>query len=230
MSIATFASSTELTLPEVDVTATRLPAAVPQQNLWLRSWNLSVGKPTSAASGPAVIGIGSDPATSSQDGGAFDLSDFHFTFTVKKKMGGEPWSLEAKIYNVPDKLAQQIANQFTNVSLVVGYALPQPKTDASGAPAAVVPPPQGYKPGGSMLFSGDVVWYEKGREQNITDTFLTIYANSFDPAQNSSVVNTLLKARRQPKGRGAGVRRRDGAGAVAGRSGGDAGGAHCGHG
>ena len=109
-------------------------------------------------------------------------------------MGGEPWSLEAKVYNVPDKLAQQIANQFTNVSLVVGYALPQPKTDASGAPTAVVPLPQGYKPGGSMLFSGDVVWYEKGREQNITDTFLTIYANSFDPAQNSSVVNTLLKA------------------------------------
>ena len=45
-----------------------------------------------------------------------------------------------------------------------------------------------------MLFSGDVVWFERGREENQTDTFLRIYANSFDIAINQSMVNTTLPA------------------------------------
>ena len=187
-----------------------MSGATATQNLWLRTWNLTIGTDgpgLTSDSGQAVIGVGSDANTASQGGATLDLSDFRITFQVTQTTGSMPWKLVATVYNVPDELATKIADQFTNVTLTAGYMLPQPKQDsavtithdAQGLPvgersdtkAATLP--QGYKPGGSMLFSGNVIWFEKGRE-NATDTFMRIYANSFDQQHNWSMVNTYLPA------------------------------------
>ena len=214
------ASDVDATLPETLVTATRLPSDQPtgqpstQQNLWLRTWNLTLGQSgagITTPSGQSAIGVGSDTSSLTQGGTTLDLSEFHFTFEVTQAVGGAPWKLLATVFNVPLELAQKISDQFTTVALTAGYSLPQPvqenKTatmsqDSSGLPvgersdaqAAALTIPQGYKSGGSLLFSGSVIWYEKGRETNITDTFLKIYANSFDEARNQSMINTTLKA------------------------------------
>ena len=213
MSITLFDSPTEITMPEVEVTATRIaptPAAAPtaSNKKWLRAWNLSVGTsgPGLSENGQAVIGVSNtDAKTMTQGGSALDLSDFRITFDVEKIASRMPWRMTATVYNVPKELSQRIADQYTNVTLIAGYQLPQPKPDASKPlpspsneeianmpPAATIP--QGYKPGGSVLFTGDVVWYERGREGNGVDTFLRIYANSTDVAHNQTMINTTLPA------------------------------------
>jgi hypothetical protein len=196
--------------------STSAPPSAPStaaQNLWLRTWNLTIGQPsagitTGGANDRPAIGVGSDTSSTTQGGGTLNLSDFRILFQYEMSAtNGGPWHCIMTVYNVPDELARQIVDQYTTVALTAGYSLPQPTQDSSvtishdaqGLPVGersdtqAVTLPQGYKPGGSLLFSGPVVWYERGRE-NATDTFLRIYAQSNDRALNLSLVNTTLPA------------------------------------
>jgi len=154
-------------------------SSAPHNKLWLRAWDLVIG--SGADSGP--IDVGHSTASKTQQGKALSLSDFRFTFEVEMNPSLMPWRMTATVYNLSDNLMKRIAQQYTNVALIAGYALPNYKGSA----------PSGYHPGGSMLFSGDIIWFERGRE-SATDTFLRIYANNFDPALNSAVINTTLPA------------------------------------
>jgi len=103
----------------------------------------------------------------------FDLSDFHFIFTVDHAQLQTPKKLVCTIYNLHPKVSDIIAGEFTQVRLEVGY-----KDDKKRG----------------ELFKGFIVWTERGKE-NATDTYLTIWANSWDGAITSAVVNETL-----PKG------------------------------
>jgi hypothetical protein len=164
--------------------APTIPASTASNKKWLRSWDLVVGQQTPPP-GTAAVDVGSSSASRTQGGGALSLADFRIVFDVELVTSHMPWKLTATVYNVPPSLANQIAAQYTNVVLVAGYQFPHPSSPIL---------PQGYKSGGSMIFTGDVVWYERGRDSNSTDTFLRIYANSFDVAHNQAVINTTLPA------------------------------------
>jgi hypothetical protein len=52
----------------------------------------------------------------------------------------------------------------------------------------------GQQPGrGFVLFVGDVVWFERGRE-NATDTYIKLFAMCFDNLLNTTIVNQTLPA------------------------------------
>ena len=184
------------------------PASAPtaSNKKWLRAFDIFVAEPASASSGGPTFDVGSSAASKTQGNRGVSLADFRVVFSVDMATDRIPWRMTAKVYNVPDALAAKIVSQYTDVTMVAGYRFtpPNPGTsattityDAQGLPVGTSAPssalPQGYKPGGSHLFSGQVVWYERGRE-NATDSFLTIYANCFDIAHSQTVVNTTLPA------------------------------------
>lgn len=150
-------SSTEVTLPPVEVVAKRDPPAPeltpPPGKLFGRLWALAVGTPTDAGGG----------------GKAINLSDFHIEFSVETGMMLNPWQLTATVTNVPDDLAQQITQEFTNVTLSGGY--------------------QHARYG--QLFAGDIVFFEKGK-LSATDTFLRIHAACGSQAMLEPLINKRL--------------------------------------
>lgn len=198
------------TLPEVEVTAKRDPVPEAEKSptankLWLRVWDLTVGKPNAPAltsQGKVIVDIGSsqeyvdtDPTikplqeqSKTQGGTALSLKDFRIVFEVQLSCQPTPWSMTATIYNVPDKLAKAITEQYTDVTLVAGYQLPAKKGDTkTGAVGS------GQVRGGGHLFSGSVVWFERGRESAV-DTFLRLHAYTYDRGTNQALVNTVLPA------------------------------------
>ncbi len=147
--------------PDFSITNVVPPAPVekapaptpPPGKLFGRLWALAVGTPTDAGGG----------------GKAVNLSDFHIEFSVETGMMLVPWKLTATVTNVPDDLAQQITQEFTNVTLMGGY--------------------QHARYG--QLFAGDVVFFEKGK-LNATDTFLRIHAAVADAGIHQPLLNKRL--------------------------------------
>jgi hypothetical protein len=196
MSVTTFASDTDATLPEVTVTAKREPAQQAASSgtnkLWLRAWDLTVEKPGGTAgsggsTSSSVIDVGHDEDSKTQGGTSISLADFRIVFSVEKSAMQVPWKLTATVYNVPDWLSKKIVDQYTEVTLVAGYLIPAKSNSQAGALTS------GQVRGGGHIFSGSIIWFERGRESG-TDTFLRIYANNFDLSLNNSMVNTVLPA------------------------------------
>lgn len=121
--------------------------------IWLRRWNLSLFK----ASG--LTGI--------------DLSELHLTFSVVKQQWQSPTQLDCMIYNVGEKLIDQLIAQYTRIILAAGYFQPSKQY--------------------GTIFDGNVVYYGRGR-LNPTDSYLRVVANGWDQAFTEAVVNTTLPA------------------------------------
>jgi hypothetical protein len=96
--------------------------------------------------------------------------------------------------------------EYTDVVLVAGYQRPtkhtnpnvKPTTDGTigmedTGPWNSGPNAPSNSPGGSLLFSGQVIWIEHGRE-NATDTFIRLYCNARDDVMTNAVSNITLPA------------------------------------
>lgn len=154
---------------------TRSPTSTPGTSgqLWLRNFSLTLEKPA-APSTTISIDIGHDPESLSQDNTVVSLADFHCIFEVEQSQTQFPWKLTATVYNVPFDWMNAL-KEYSVASLYAGYQK------------------VGHPGGGDLLFSGNVVWFERGREDAV-NTYLRIYAASFDDAINTSLVNTTLPA------------------------------------
>ena len=140
--------------------------------LWLRDWSLLVGQ--KGVNSDSDEWIGRDPSSSSGGGDAVDLSNLRFTFKVTKNLNINAAELEAHINNVGRPTVQQIAKQYSTVWLSAGYRAPSTTY--------------------GQIFVGQITWYERGRETNGVDTYLTINAMCRDDAINRARINTVLPA------------------------------------
>ena len=159
-----FSITNKLADPPVPVAAR--PAASPR--LFGRMWALVVAAPKSATP------IDTMPDSQHEDamGGTIDLSPFHIVFSVETGQFMVPWKLQATVHNVPDDIAKQITDEYTEVTLDAGY--------------------QHARYG--QIFEGQIVYFEKGKEANSVDTFLRITAATKDIPQNQMIINKRLPA------------------------------------
>ena len=101
-------------------------------------------------------------------GKGLDLSDFRIKFQVKRSDTVTPNTADIRVYNLDEKTAIQIREEFTQVKLECGY------------------------PGNSgVIFQGNILQVIIGRE-SATDTFIDIIAGDGDRAFNFAVVNATL--------------------------------------
>lgn len=104
-------------------------------------------------------------------GNALDLSEFRFTFDVRRGDIETPNTARIRVYNLADSTAKKLSGkEFSEVVLQAGY--------------------EGNY---GIIFSGQVVQVRRGRE-NQTDTYLDITAADGDQAYNFAFVNTTLAA------------------------------------
>jgi hypothetical protein len=193
------------------------PAASISQ-MWGRAWSLGVSKPgsgqpvgTGDAPAPGqsatAIDIGHDTQSRTQEGSYVPLTDFHFTFEVTMQQFMTPWTMVARVYNVPPDYLPGLL-EYTEVQLVAGYQRPTRhtnpnvvlKNDERGLPMGedtgawnMGSNPPSNSPGGSLLFNGQVVFIEHGKE-NATDTFMELHCASKDDAINNAISNMSLPA------------------------------------
>lgn len=107
---------------------------------------------------------------------AVDLSQLHFKFEVLRGDVQTPNSVNIRVYNVSNELAQAAKNkEFTQVILQAGYE------------------------GGNfgIIFSGNIFQIRLGRE-SATDTYMDITGGDGDEAYNFAVVNAILPAGSSP--------------------------------
>jgi hypothetical protein len=169
-----------------NVTAVRDPADGTVQSggkLWMRKWKLSIGPP-SGGSGAPVPG-GNVPSSSNvpanqygppapQQGGGIDLSLLDFEFDVEQAQYQPPWKARIKVWNPNQTILGGLASkELSHVYLEAGYQSPS----------------QQY----GRVFAGLINFYRHGR-QNATDTFVELYATTYDTGVNAAVVNTWLPA------------------------------------
>jgi hypothetical protein len=100
-----------------------------------------------------------------------DLSELHMQFAVQRGIYLTPSSLELTVYNVGPNQMQQLSKEFTTVHLQAGYQ----------------PPSLQY----GDIFTGLSWQYQRGRV-NASDSFVKIYANSYDSVVNAAVINQNL--------------------------------------
>lgn len=100
-----------------------------------------------------------------------DLSELRFTFRVLGADVQSPNTASIRIYNLSDQTAQQIANEFTAVTLQAGY-----ETGNFG-----------------IIFQGTIKQVKRGKENSIT-AFVEILAADGDIFYNQTVVSTSLAA------------------------------------
>jgi hypothetical protein len=101
---------------------------------------------------------------------ALDLSGLRITFRVNADDASSPNEATIRVYNLADKTAQHAVAEYSSVSLQAGY----------GDQTAVI-------------FTGTVIYYKTGKENN-TDSFLEIFAADGDEAYNQAVANTTWAA------------------------------------
>jgi len=122
---------------------------------WIRKGTLIVGSPN----GPG--GSTTQPA--------LDLSAFRFTFQIRQQDAGSPNTAVIRVYNLANRTAKQIQQEFTRVVVQAGYE----NTNFG------------------IIFDGTIVQTRIGRERNV-DSFLDIMATEGDLPYNFSVVNQTL--------------------------------------
>jgi hypothetical protein len=104
-----------------------------------------------------------------EGGGGLDLSALRIRFAVKQWDLQTPNSAVIRVWNVADKTADLVREEFTRVVLQAGYQ---------------------EGPFGT-IFDGSIIQAKRGRE-NATDTYLDIVAADGDEAYNFAVMNTSL--------------------------------------
>lgn len=125
-----------------------------------------------SAGAPALQWLRKISLVMGQIGGkSLDLSEFRFTFSVKRGDTQTPNTVRIRIYNLSDSTAHKLSGK--EFSLVVLQA--------------------GYEGNYGIIFIGEVVQARRGRE-NQTDTYLDITAADGDSAYNFAFVNTTLAA------------------------------------
>jgi hypothetical protein len=102
-------------------------------------------------------------------GGVMASGDLRVVFDIKSAINGNPGNAIIAVYNLSPNTAQSIFKAKT-----VTFAA-------------------GYQGGIGMIFSGDVVQVNLGKD-NATDTTTTVFAKASDVAHNTGVVNKTLKA------------------------------------
>jgi hypothetical protein len=109
------------------------------------------------------------------NGEGLDFGNFRCTFNVRRGDFQTPNSLDARIYNLKDATAAQIAKQeFTTISLSAGY------------------------PGNfGLLFQGNIVQFRQGRVNQL-DSYVDITAADSDEAYNFAPIVKTIPARSQP--------------------------------
>lgn len=99
-----------------------------------------------------------------------DVSDMRFKFKVTRGDIQTPNTAEIRVYNLNQTTAQQIRDEFTDVTLEAGY------------------------PGNrGVIFRGEAKQVRRGKEST-TDSYLDISAADGDSAYNHAVVSVSLKA------------------------------------
>jgi hypothetical protein len=163
--------------------------------LFNRALSITVGKKSAPPS--MSIDVGSDPNSTTQGGQTLSLQDLHCQFEVTQVMWQMPWHLVLTVWNPrPDYFAAML--EYTDITVVAGYNIqnmkpvPVPPIGSAGySQPTPAQPQQLYKPGGGIIFQGDIVWYERGRE-NATDTYLRIWAVMNDRVTNNSMINQTI--------------------------------------
>lgn len=158
-----------LVLPGPDITAKRDPASTAQPNVN----SVSLPGDGTARAGNRLW-MRKWLLTVGQNAGAgTDLSLFDFEFSVDKQMYQNTTTAKIKIWNLGDDTIDHLmSKQYTTIDLWAGY---QPPSTQYG-----------------RLFNGQIGYFKEGR-QNTVDTFVELFAFSYDEAINASVVNTWLK-------------------------------------
>jgi hypothetical protein len=105
-----------------------------------------------------------------KSGSGLDLSNLHFTFSIKKSDAQTPNAAVITIFNVAQDTALQIKKEFTRVIIQAGY--------------------EGLF---GVIFDGNIRQSRIGRTSG-TDTFVEISAGDGDQATISAVVNTTIAA------------------------------------
>lgn len=108
--------------------------------------------------------------TVGDDSEALNLSELRIRFSIRRGDISTPNTADIRVYNVSDKTAQIVQDEFTRVRLEAGY--------------------QGNY---GVIFDGTVIQVRRGRESQ-TDTYLDITAADGDSAYNFAVVNKSLAA------------------------------------
>jgi len=107
-------------------------------------------------------------------GAGLDLSDFRVTFRVKRGDYQTPNSADVRIYNVADRTANRIRNEFTRVALQAGY--------------------EGNY---GLIFDGVIKQARRGRV-DAKDSYIDITAADGDQAYNYSTIALSLAAGNRP--------------------------------
>lgn len=166
------------------------PFVIGGGKLWGRAWSLAVSMPQQASGGiyvpPGSAAQEASPTATTAAGGATfsqptvilsqsaDPNALHMTFEVTLHRVGIPnqQTMEARVYNVGSDMMNKIAQQYTLVTLQAGYV----------------------STGMTTIFSGNVVYYEWGRDANMVDSVLVIHAVAQTLPMLSRIVNTTLPA------------------------------------
>lgn len=125
-----------------------------QDAQWIRQANLIVSKTV-------------DPKSELQPG--LDLSEFRFRFEIRQQDDKTPNTAVIRVFNVSDKTATQIKNEFTRVTIQAGY-----KHTSVG-----------------IIFDGSIVQTRSGRERNV-DSYLDILAAQGDIPFISAIANQTI--------------------------------------
>lgn len=157
----------DITLPPVEVTAKRLPITAPSNVTSVRSPNdgkTQQGEQLWMRKWKLTVGT-------PQGDKAMDLSLLDFEFTINQDRYKVPWTGRIKIWNVGDNIISRMNKELTKVYLKAGYQEPSNQY--------------------GDLFAGQINYFKHGR-QNATDTFVEIFASTFEDPLRSAIVNTWL--------------------------------------
>ncbi len=111
----------------------------------------------------------------SAGGQALDFSDFRCVFEIHRGDYQNPNTCDLRIYNVSDSTANRIKNEFTQVSIKVGY---------SGTLG--------------QIFTGTIRQFRRGRE-DAKNTYVDVTASDGDEAYNFSTLALSLRAGTTPQ-------------------------------
>ncbi len=117
---------------------------------------------------------------------ALDLSQMRITFRIQAADVEAPGTAIIRVYNLADKTAKSIQNEYTAVTLQAGYQ--------SG--------PYG------VIFQGSIKQVKRGRELaggGVVDSYVELLCADGDPAYNFGVINTTVAAGSSPTQRAAAV-------------------------
>lgn len=102
-----------------------------------------------------------------------ELSDFRFTFAIKQAEAATPNMAMIRIYNLADATVLGIIKEYTQVIVQAGYW-----------------PPGRF----GVVFKGGITRFDSGRDNNMIDSFLDIWAADADTALNYATTVASIPA------------------------------------